>query len=199
MITAAMTECELLNEIQTDFQTVFRVSDYRNNKWRRLVMAQRKFPLFACMPYTSPKKNRWLILLEARTRKEHGDKSRVTFICLRESPEGVYAYMIITVKYYTNTVLLTFPPHFFSRYAERNHVDKHGVELITHFFTLNNSFAFDYKGIEAFGSTTEGVCLGKRSESGNIMFITFITNDMTKGEQVTRAALLEECRKEMHG
>ena len=75
------------------------------------------------------------------------------------------------------------------------------------FFHHNSSYVYDLKTIqikedqyciETYGSTREGVCLGVSSAESNILFRTFVTYDMLKGEQVERFTENERIRKEIH-
>ena len=84
--------------------------------------------------------------------------------------------------------------HVFDRYAERAHVDKRGLDLIRHFFdhlssgtiVTDQRFAarsVRYKGRDhKFVAINEGIMLGN-VEDGIFIARTFITYDMTTGEQ----------------
>ena len=85
-------------------------------------------------------------------------------------------------------------PHTFKRYAERCKVDKTGLDLIKHFFTINNYFAdchnqdivgrkVRYNGEEHVACcVNEGILLGQ--QQGDLLIIrTFITYDMCTGLQ----------------
>lgn len=45
----------------------------------------------------------------------------------------------------------------------------------------------------------EGVALGYVSAEGNILFKTFVTYDMLKGEQIAKFIENEKIRQEIHG
>lgn len=101
-----------------------------------------------------------------------------------------------------------FTPHFFQRYAQRTGIELTGVDLIHRYFKINPSYGFnvvperigDKEKTNVYGSTTEGVALGARLYTTNhiILFKTFITYDMCKGEQIEEFAKSNEIRKELH-
>lgn len=205
MIVYTMTEEELFIEVVTDMGNAFKYSDAKDQKFRRMVIKSNRFPVYAHSIYTSPRKNIWLILFEARTKKEIGEDCRITFVTCYNSPHGYYAVMVS----FTNNRqhLILYPPHFFSRYAERCNINLSGIDLMLRFFKQNASYVFELKETtvgdnlirtEVFGSTKEGVAMGFRSIGGNILFKTFITYNMTKGEQVSEFAENEKIRKEIH-
>lgn len=206
MIVHTMTEAELFQEVKTDMVNAFRYSDAKDQKFRRMVIKSNQFPVYAHSVYTSPRKNIWLILFEARTKKEIREDCRITFVTCYNSPHGYYAVLISFLKEKAHLIL--YPPHFFSRYAKRCHVNLSGIDLMIQFFKLNASYIFElnerridnnHYQIEVYGSTKEGVALGFQSLEGNICFKTFITYDMTKGEQVSRFSENEKIRQEIHG
>lgn len=196
MIVATMTEEELIKEVRSDMVNAFRFSDSKDQKFRRMVLKSTTFPVRSYCYYTSPKKNKWIILFEARSKKEIGDSCRFTFACAYNSAHGYYAVMPTT----TNGThhLIMYPPHFFSRFADRCGIELTGVDLIRRYFTLNPSYAFEIKENEVYGSSEDGVAMGLMSAKGSVLFKTFITYEMTKGEQVKVFAENEKIRKEIH-
>lgn len=201
-----MTEKELIKEVKDDYLNAFNYSNYHDNKFRRKVLKTKNFPARTHLHYFSPKKNNWIMFFEARNKKEVGDMSRVTFASYFDSAHGFYVVM----PSFTNERhhLIIYPPHFFKRYAERCNIDKTGVELITHFIKYNSSYVYSVNDVELseteykkeiYGSTADGVALGLSTEEGNILFKTFITYNMSKGEQIETFAKNEKLRKEIHG
>lgn len=205
MIVATMTEKELFREISSDLLNASKYSQYQDNKFRRLVLKSNKYPVYWDLKYRSPKSNNWLIFFEGRSKKEVGDYGRVVFINYFDSPHGVYAVM----PAFTNNRphLVIYLPHFFSRYANRANVNKSGVELITNYFRYNSSYVYAYHEKmtsedtfvqEVYGSSKEGVALGLMSVDGSVLFKTFITYEMSKGEQIELFANNEKIRREIH-
>ncbi len=204
MIVSGMTEKEIKAEMLVDISNAFRYCDTRDQKFRRMVIKTSRFPVYAHSYYLSPRKNKWIILFEARDKKEIGDKSRITFVATWDSPHGIYAIMASCPN--ENIKLFFYPPHFFSRYAERMDLKIHGIDLIMRYFKLNNCYVFtekeinisgNSKKIEVYASGEEGAALGFLTKEGNIMFKTFITYGMTKGEQIDLFVQNDQIRKEI--
>lgn len=197
-----MTEAELLEEIKKDLPNVINISNNKDVKVRRIIQKSVLFPTYIHSYVTSPRKNKWIILWEARSKKNVGDDSLISFVCYQETPHGRYAYMPTWAG--KKLILIVYPPHFFSRFAERMNLDLSGVDLIKRYFEKNNSYAFELGGAdngrqEIYGSSLDGVALGLRSIEYNIiLFKTFITYDMSKGSQIEAFARNEEIRKEIH-
>lgn len=205
MIIPSMTEPEFIQEVKNDYLNAFRYSDHKDQPFRRLVVRAKRFPVRAVFEYTSPRKNRWIMFFEARNKTEHGDMSRICFVCYFNTPHGFYAVM----PTFTNGVwhLVIFPPHFFSRYGSRCWVKKTGIPLMVDYFKRNCSYVYEVADValdantlrrEVYGSTADGVALGLISEHNNVLFKTFITYDMCKGTQVERFAKNEAIRREIH-
>ena len=119
----------------------------------------------------------------------------------RMMKDGMYVY--------TNWLAdhkLIFPivltPHMWKRYAERTNTDKHGVELIKHYFA-NNPYGKDSDNQRVVGRSVrwngedhlsscinDGVLLGQEFDKYYLVR-TFITYDMTTGMQQQE---FEACR-----
>lgn len=205
MIVHTMTEAELFQEVKTDMVNAFKYSDAKDQKFRRMVIKSNRFPVYAHSIYTSPRKNIWLILFEARTKKEIGEDCRITFVTCYNSPHGYYSVMVSFVN--NKPHLIMYPPHFFSRYAERCGINLSGIDLMIRYFKMNASYVYELKHVslpnnlirtEVYGSSKEGVAMGFRSVGGNILFKTHITYDMTKGEQISKLSENEKVRQEIH-
>lgn len=197
-----MTESELLDEIKKDLPNVVSISNNKDAKVRRIIQKSVLFPVYLHSYITTLRKNKWIILWEARSKKNVGDDSLISFVCYQETPHGRYAYMPTWAD--KKLILIVYPPHFFSRFAERMNLNLSGVELIKRYFEKNNSYAYELGAAaegrqQIYGSSLEGIALGlKSAEHDIILFKTFITYEMTKGSQVDAFARNEEIRKEIH-
>lgn len=152
------------------------------------------------------RKNKWIILWEAKSKKNVSDNALITFVCYQETDHGRYAFM----PSWSNGVLelIVYPPHFFSRYAQRTNLGLTGVDLIRRYFEVNNNYTFEFECEKltgdicrnhVYGSSLEGVAMGVKIANSNIiLFKTFITYEMTKGEQISVFARNEEIRKEIY-
>lgn len=200
MIVHTMSEKEIFNELNTDMLSLLKFSDKMDSKYRRSVLKASRFPVYRQTFYTSPKNNKWILFFEARNKKEVGDESRLTFVTYVDSPHGFMVVMSSSLN--GKRHLIFYPPHFFTRYRERLNIDLIGLDLIRNFFKYNSSYTFEFKdnefNTEVFGSTKEGVALGVVSEENNVLFKTFITYKMTKGEQVESFAKNEAIRQKIH-
>ena len=153
--------------------------------------------------HTSPRRNKYIFFTRIFDKRM---KRILTGIFVpRRSPEGWSAYTtwLSHQKLISPIVIL---PHAFKRYAERCGVEKTGLDLITHFFTINNHFADShnqrivgksvrYNGEEHVAScVNEGILLGQ--QQGDLLVCrTFITYDMCSGLQ---QKVLDERRKEIY-
>lgn len=202
MIIPQMTETELLQEIKKDLPNVVNISNNKDGKVRRIILKSASFPVYLYSYITSPRKNKWIILWEARNKKNVGDDSLISFVCYQETPHGRYAYMPTWAD--KKLILIVYPPHFFSRFAKRMNLNLTGIDLIKRYFEKNNSYAYELGSEDdckqhIYGSSPEGISLGLRNtEHDIILFKTFITYEMTKGSQIEVFARNEEIRKEIH-
>lgn len=205
MIVPTMTDTEMQREVERDLPEMVAYVDSRDNKFRRAVIKANRFPLyFAPVFRTSKAGNKWMILFEARAKKDMHD-SRVTFVCTINAPNGYYAVMPTSTTGRFHHIF--YQPHFFSRYALRHGLKTHGLPLIAEYFRLNYSYAFETRDTfldesrfvrEVYGSSLHGVALGVSLNSGNIFFRTFVSYDMLKGEQIEVFTKNEQFRKEIH-
>lgn len=207
MILTNFTEEMIDEEILKDLMNVLRYSDHQDKRFRKIVLRASIFPVHLSFFYTSPLKNKWFISYEARNKKEIGENCRMTIVCTyRDSNGFLCAAMPTSVE--DKRHMIIYPAHFFTRYRERMNIEDLGDDLIKKFFTLNFSYVFEEKRTfvlnsnafvkEIYGSCHDGVCMGVMTNMGNILFRTFITYGMAKGEQIKTFAENEKIRKEIH-
>ncbi len=206
MYIQTMTTAEILGEYDKDLPQILSVCDAKQTKVDKIIRRSALFPVYLHSSVRSKRGNDWLLLFEARSKKEIGDNCRITLISTFDSTHGRYAIMWTTIK--DRPVHIIFQPHFFGRYAKRAGIDLSGMELIHRYFKLNNSFGFTTQKeqydnkiyLNAYGSSSEGIALGYwlNSERPAIFFKTFITYDMCKGQQIESFAQADEIRKEIH-
>lgn len=200
MITHTMTQGELLHEIKSDYKELILLSDKKDKDVTRIVKKASVFPVRLHSFATTKRKNKWIMFWQANSRKNVGDLSILHFVCYFDTPHGKYAIAPIFVS--GKMALTLYPPHFFSRFAERMGLSITGTDLIKRFCEVNYNYAFSYKketevGLSAFGSSEEGISLGV--VRGDVyLFKTFITYQMCKGEQIDTFYEKNELRKEVH-
>ncbi len=210
MITASMNEEEATKALLQDYKKFIHYSDLNfDKKFRREVLHAYTFPIYRRYTWISPQKNKWTIIYEARNKKEIGDNSRITSFCTVDFQIGKYVFM----PTFTNGSFhwIIYPPHLFSRYSQRCELEMNGSELHDRFFKYNASYVYETKETiiekegkkfmvqEVYGSTKDGVVMGIYTIQNNILFRTFVTYDMLKGEQIEKFTKNEKIRKEIHG
>jgi|WetSurMetagenome_2_1015567.scaffolds.fasta_scaffold05563_7 hypothetical protein len=208
MIIPTMNEAEICNDLKKDMSSVVSFSDKKDTKVRRAVITSSHFPVYLYSFYTSPRKNRWLLCWESRNKKEFGENIRLTLICIIPYDQRGRKMAIMLTSTVGIHHFVFFPPHFFERYAERTNKKLTGESLIREYFTFNASYVYTTKEArilnsniactEFFGSSKEGVAMGIETSEKNIFFKTFITYDITKGEQIEKFAENEKFREEIH-
>ena len=201
-----MTADELVNEFTADLPQVMSVSDVKQIKADKIIKKSKMFPVYLHAYLKTMRKNDWMILLEAKSKKYVGDNCLISLISHFDVGAGRYA--MFWTSYKSTPVHIIFTPHFFSRFSERVGVNLTGIELIHRYFKKNPSYGFNYTSdyignmqkINVYGSTTEGVAMGVQLNTKHniILFRTFITYDMCKGKQVDDFAKANEIRKEIH-
>lgn len=205
MLVTGMSEDEILQEIKEDIPNVLALSDVRDNKVRRIVLKSVLFPVYLHSFVTTRRKNNWIILWEAKSKKNVGDNALITFVCYQDTKVGKYAFMPTWES--GELILIVYPPHFFQRFAERMNMNLTGIDLIRRYFERNSSYCFNIKREESegctyhhiYGSCKEGAAMGLVVPYKRIyLFKTFITYDMCKGKQIEDFAKSEQLRKEIH-
>ena len=207
MILNNFAEEQIDNEIMKDLANVLRFSDHQDKRFRKIVLRADIFPVHLSFFYTSPLKNRWFISYEARSKKEIGENCRMTTVCTYRDCNGfLCAAMPTPIESEKHTIF--YPAHFFTRFRERMSLKETGDDLIRKFFSIDYSYTLEEKRTailnsnayikEIYGSCHDGVCMGVMTNMGNILFRTFITYQMTKGEQIKTFAENEKIRKEIH-
>ncbi|MCC8197371.1 MAG: hypothetical protein LIP06_02030 [Tannerellaceae bacterium] len=197
MMTERMTEKEIEVEMLADAPNVVNyVEKAIHQKFRRMVLKSAKLPICLHTLYTSRRKNKWGIVMQAYSKKDIA----YSHFSYYNSNHGYYAVVV------SKKSIIIFPPHFFSRYAERKQNDIHGVDLIIHYFRNNTNFASVTKEVELSdgtkqkiveGSTEEGVFLGIVKTGDIVIAKTFITREMAKGGQVEEFAKFNLLREEV--
>lgn len=201
MIVYTMTEDELLSEVIEDFRTVVSILNDKDKKVANLIRKRTVFPVKFHSFVTTKRKNNWIILWEALSRSNVGDKALISFVCYYDTPNGKYA--IFPSFYEGEIILLMFPPHFFSRFANRSGINLTGKDLIKRYFDMNYNFGFSYYTdpdgtVNVYGSSKEGIALGvEMKDQKMILFKTFITYKMCLGQQIEVFAQSNQIREEM--
>lgn len=188
MLVATMTPDQIYEEIITDVPNMILYLKYKQPKFRKMVLRSQLFPVRAHSLITTVRKNNWLLLFSANSKKDVSGDIFSNCICIQETQAGKFALM----RQVTNDApsLFIFSPHFFRRYAERMGIDLTGIPLIQRFFEENITCYTKKRfinGKEELTSTfKEGVAFCKQIEDcKHLCFVmkTFISYDMKKKDQ----------------
>lgn len=203
-----MTPDEQVRELIADIPNVMKVCDAKQGKADRIIRTSSLFPVYLHAWHTTHRKNRWIILWEAKSKKNTGDLSLVTTVCVIDTRQGRYVLMPCLVS--DRRTVMLFTPHFFQRFSLRAGIDLRGEDLIRRYFERNPSYAIELKDemadaehyvTRATCTTSEGAALGLQAVCSKCTYLvmkTFITYDMCKGEQIDKFAQSELVRKEIH-
>ena len=186
-----MTHAEVYAEIAKEREVVTVWWRHQLDEQRRRALKCTRWPMHIWKEYTSTRKNRYLFF--SRVFDKHMKRILTGVGVIRHTSEGttVYTTWLGDQKLISPMVLT---PHMWKRYAERAKVDKHGIDLIKHYF-LNNPHGKDSDNQKVVGRSVrwngedhlsccvpQGVLLGQ--EFGKYYLVrTFITYDMTTGIQ----------------
>lgn len=191
MIVDSMTHEEVYQELEREREAVTRWWRHQLDDQRRRALKCRQFPYHIWREYTSTRKNRYVFF--SRVFDKHMKTILTGVAVIRHTSDGmtVYTTWLGDQKLISPMVLM---PHFWKRYAERTKVDKHGIDLLKHYF-INNPHGKDSDNQRVVGRSVrwngedhvsccvpDGVLLGQ--QSGRIYIVrTFITYDMCTGLQ----------------
>lgn len=205
MYTASMTPDEITREFREDWQQIMEVCDRKQAKADKMLRKWSSYPCSVHTVFRTRRKNTAVIIWTAKSRKYTGDNCLITSF---EIIELNRKYAIMAAFTEEEPLFLIYTPHFFSRFSERAGIEASGTDLIIRFFEKNASYGFSMKkdvfaGKEmtnVYGSTEEGVALGVRlyTNAPIVLFRTFITYDMCKGEQIETFAEADYIRREIH-
>jgi hypothetical protein len=186
-----MTHAEVYAELSKERETVTVWWRHQLDDQRRRALKCTRWPIHIWKEYTSPRKNRYLFF--SRVFDKHMKRILTGVGVIRHTSEGMTVYTTwLGDQKLISPMVLT--PHMWKRYAERAKVDKHGIDLIKHYF-LNNPHGKDSDNQKVVGRSvrwngedhlsccvTEGVLLGQEFDKYYLVR-TFITYDMTTGMQ----------------
>ncbi|SHJ06436.1 hypothetical protein SAMN05443429_108102 [Cruoricaptor ignavus] len=202
MIVSTMSEAEMVSEIHKDFPELAVFTELKDKEYRRAVIKASKFPFFMRFYKKTKGGNRWMLIYEARKKKDRKN-SRIHFVLMIDTPRGFWALMPTYFDDHMHCIF--FMPHFFSRYRQRCNLEESRENLIYKYFRRNPDYIYEIatkqegevSWQEVYGSCKDGVALGVATVEGNVFFKTFITYEMTKGQQIETFARNEEIRREL--
>lgn len=180
-----MTVNDIQVELSRDYDNCLDKVEIECRKIRRTIIKSKKFPIqFEPVEFISPKQNRYLIFLEASSKK-NTECPLITVVALYNRHDGLYAAAIS--KLHGSIIKVNiYSPHFFQRYKERilceNVTTRQAMKL---FFRNNNNIAGDISENNDFrASCNEGFIFGTTITYTIDIFKTIISNNMLKGTQI---------------
>ena len=200
MITSQMSYEELANEVAKDYMDVSIIMRKKMLDALKYFRRQSKFPMFLFSTVTSPRKNKWILIFFAKSKRRLKQYVDSFLVCVRETDHGKYVYRYdLPAKEGSLPGVTFYPPHFFSRYALRMGLELTGEDLIKRYFKTNT--AMHYNADHLFLSEEEmkdllnpvwytspdGISLGSAMVvSGMELFIckTFVPWNMCKKDQL---------------
>ena len=191
MIVDSMTHEEVYQELERERDAVTRWWRHQLADQRRRALKCRQFPYHIWREYTSTRKNRYVFF--SRVFDKHMKTILTGIAVIRHTSDGLTVYTTwLSDQRLISPMVLT--PHMWKRYSERAKVEKHGIELIKHYF-LNNPHGKDSDNQRVVGRSVrwngedhlsccvpDGVLLGQEFDKYYLVR-TFITYDMTTGMQ----------------
>ena len=191
MLTERMTYTEMYAEVAKDLPNAHASLQRRGKDFYREALKSRTFPkVWHVMRYTSPRKNRWLFLVEAPHRNVRKHGILVTMLCTMMTPRGMFVFRP-SMKDNDKATLAVYIPHFFQRYAERNGHDDIGADLVARYFRNNTGSAVccvpegceNTDGVNIFACGDDGVSMGEALSERMFVYRTFLRYDMAVGWQ----------------
>lgn len=203
MITTTMTAEEIAEELKKELDYVMRIADAKQKKADRIIRTAVRFPVYLHTQVVSPRKNRWLILWEAGTRKDVGDKSLVTTVCISDIQAGKFAFMPTFIN--GDMIVMMFTPHFFQRFSLRAGIDLKGEELIRRYFERNPSYGIRTRNVfknedsyvtHVTCTATEGAALGLQAVCSSCAY--FVLKTLVSGNVVDSPSIASFSLDELH-
>lgn len=207
MITSQMSYEELANEVAKDYVGVSEIMHKKIPDALKSLRRQNRFPSFLFSTVTSPRKNKWILIFFAKSKRRLKQALDSFLICVRETDHGKYVYRYDLPASEGKVPGVTFyPPHFFSRYALRMGLELTGEDLIKRYFKANTAMRYNTDHLflseeerkellnPVWYTSPDGISLGSVTVvPGMELFIckTFIPWNMCKKDQLMECGRTE--------
>ncbi len=221
MITAQMTYEELANEVVKDYEDVYMIMRKKIPDALKSLRSRNRFPAHLFSTVTSPRKNKWILIFFAKSKRRLKQYLDSFLICVRETEHGKYVYRYdLPTKEGSLPGVTFYPPHFFSRYALRMGLELTGEDLIKRYFKTNTAMRYNSDHLflseeemkellnPVWYTSPDGVSLGSVTMvPGMELFIckTFVPWNMCKKDQLIECGktemfrLQEDLELDIHG
>lgn len=184
MLVNGMRIHELVNEVTEDLR---RLNVWFNHHYPvalRLARKQ-KLPWWWCEDWRSPRNNLWRVMWMLEQRECHLNGPIVEYTIM----ENQYGkYLIRPQITMGGFILIIYLPHFYKRYRERMKLGtKLKTEQLMRRYLRNNTSGYNTsETLDVEVTTKEGIGLGQYLFPNVMLLKTFITYDMSYGDQVER-------------
>lgn len=207
MITSQMSYEELAYEVANDYAGVYEILQKKSPDAMKALRKQSRFPAFLFSTVTSQRKNKWIFIFCAKSKRRLKQCLDAFLICIRETDHGKYVYRYdLPIKEGSLPGVTFYPPHFFSRYALRMGLELTGEDLIKRYFKVNTAMRYNNDDLfltddemkellhPAWFTSPDGISLGSiMLVPGIELFIckTFVPWNMCKKDQLIKCGKAE--------
>lgn len=207
MITSQMSHEELANEVAKDYVDVCEIMRKKIPDALKLIRKQSQFPAYLFSTVTSPRKNKWILIFVGKSKRRLKRILDSFLVCIRETDHGKYVYRYdLPTKEGSLPGVTFYPPHFFSRYAQRMGLEITGEELIKRYLKINTAMRYNTDQLllseeemrelkhPVWYTSPDGISLGSVTMvPGMEIFIctTFVPWNMCKRDQLIRCGRAE--------
>ena len=184
MLITGLKPYELAREVISDMRRLDGWIFTQHSSFQRWLASNRKAEWYATQ-WKSPNHNLWKVMLHTFGFKEKMEDRYIAYTLVN----GRYGrYLVRPMSGSSGFFLIIYIPHFFKRYRQRMNLgDKLKPEQLMRRYMRNNITAYnvgDNGDVEIV--TEEGIALGYFIFP-RLMFVkTFITHEMSKGDQIER-------------
>lgn len=165
MITKGMNERELISEMEKSRERVHAWVDHNVRKVREAI--DRKGVWFSTLPYGRKDKCDLMFMIQ-RVEKDY---LNINVVCWSDHDDGRYYYSYIDMVLYgyvEKPAIFVIPPHFMSRFRERNKLEHNGIELLKD--VIYDLFAYSSGCFDALLTQYEQLDEGEERTNGNVLF-----------------------------
>lgn len=189
MITDTMTLTEMQNEVQKDYDPLFRRIYHFQDETRRFFLKSKVFPVYKLTDWKSYiTNNEWTIILLVREKKYVNEPAIIPLAQYQSYGMGVVFMRPITDR---SSFIINYTPHFFRRYHERyiipeNYNITDTKKRIEHFFVNNSVPSYDFSpaGDNFIGYYNQGIIFGEHTDDRTALKAkTFVSRTMLYNDQ----------------
>ena len=190
-----MSRDEIIKELKSDYEIVLRKIGYVFDKENKIVLRNKKYPIIKTYRYKSPvKKNTWVFGFQWYGKNNY----MVMVFNYHYTNKGLMIanFTVDSNKDFStlNDGIVFYSSHFFERYNERGNIGLEStIERAEKWFLDNMVISFSYGNEKEEDSSvcditgtdsSGGMLLGTSLRDKIIIWNTYISNDMLKGDQV---------------